>query len=224
MTNGPTSMRDPFIRNHQYNFIRNQADSLLKTLRSVADPTIQEAVRAGAQAKVAELFTGLTDYRRALLESIAVMKTADDFQSYLKALEPYRAAFPWITEEQLRKLFPKNKKLKLPDLAQIDLRCVSYLSWTDIQANRMFLVYYEDGQFVGVEGRFTATNKKSYCFACNRYEELALFSAVTRKRPADASSDYYKSVGNYVCLNGRECNKNITDMASLEKFIHSVLE
>ena len=215
-------MQDPFIRNHHYNFIRDQAETVLRAIRTVSDPKIVESVRTGAQAKVSELFTGLTDYRKALLESIAVMKTADDIQSYLQALEPYRAAFPWITEQQIRKLFPKNKKLKLPDFAQIDLRRVTYLSWIDNQTNKMFIVYEAGGQFVGVEGRYTDTNKKSYCFACNRYEELALFSAVSKKRPANASSDYYKSVGNYICLNGHDCNKNITDVSSLEKFIELV--
>lgn len=221
---GLNAMQAPFIRNHQYNFIRDQAEIVLRTLRTVNDPMIAESVRSSAQAKVAELFTGLTDYRKALLESIAVMKKADDFQSYLQALEPYRVAFPWITEQQLRKLFPKNKKLKLPDLAQIDLRRVTYLSWTDIQTNKMFLVYEAGGQFVGVEGRYTDTNTKSYCFACNRYEELVLFSAISKHRPEDAASDYYKSVGNYICMNGHDCNKNITDVSSLEKFIESVTE
>jgi len=221
---GLIAMNEPFIRNHQYNCIRDQAESVLKTLRTVNDPMIVESVRSGAQAKIAELFTGLTDYRKALLESIAVMKTADDFQSYLKALEPYRVAFPWITEQQLRKLFPKNKKLKLPDFAQIDLRRVTYLSWIDIQTNKMYIVYEADGQFVGVEGRYTDTNMKNYCFACNRYEELVFFSAISKQRPADATSDYYKSVGNYICLNGHDCNKNITDVSSLERFIASVTE
>lgn len=216
-------MCEPFIRNEQYNFIRNQADAVLRALRSVGDPKILESVRFNAQAKVAELFPHIKDSRKALLESIADLKTADDFHHYLQALEPYLAEFPPITGKQLQKLFPKNKKLKLPDLSQIDFRRVSYLSWTDISTNKMFIVYHNGEQFVGVEGRFTATSKKSYCFACNRYEELALFSAISKKRPAHALPDYYKSVGNYICLNSRDCNKNMTDVSSLEKFIDSVL-
>ncbi|TJY41755.1 elongation factor G-binding protein [Cohnella pontilimi] len=216
-------MCEPFIRNHQYNFIKNQADSVLHALRTVGDPKILESVRSSAQTKAAELFPDVTDNRKTMLESISSLKTADDFQKYLQALEPYIIEFPLITEKQIRKLFPKNKKLKLPDLSQIDLRYVSFLSWTDISTNKMFIVYHTGGQFVGVEGRYTATHKKSYCFVCNRYEELALFSAVSKKRPAHASSDYFKSVGNYICIHGHECNRNVTDVSSLEKFIDSVL-
>lgn len=196
---------------------------MLHALRSVGDPKVVETVRFSAQTKVAELFPDIQDSRRGLLESISDLRTADDFQTYMQALEPYRRGFPPITEKQLQKLFPKNKKLKLPDLTQIDLRCISYLSWTDIATNKMFIVYHRDGQFVGVEGRYTTTNKKSYCFACNSFEQLVLFSAISKKRPAHALPDYYKSVGNYICMSGHECNKNITDVSALEKFIGSVL-
>lgn len=217
------SMCEPFIRNHHYNFIKNQANSVLYALRTVGDPKILESVRFSAQTKVAELFPDVTDERKKILESISDLKTAEDFHQYLQSLEPYLTEFPQITETQIRKLFPKNKKLKLPDLAQIDFRYVSYLSWIDISTNKMFIVYHMNGQFVGVEGRYTATNKKSYCFACNKIEELVLFSAVSKKRPAHASPDYYNSVGNYLCMNGHECNANMTDVSSLEKFIDSVL-
>jgi len=217
-------MNEPFIRNHHYNFIKNQANAVLYTLRTVGDPKIVESVRLGAQAKVTELFPGLADTPRALLESIADLRTADDFLAYQQALEPYLLPFPRITDQQIRKLFPKNKKLKLPDLTTLDLRYVSYLSWSDIATQKMFIVYpAANGTFTGLEGRFTPTQKKSYCFLCNQFEEVALFSAVSRKRPAHASPDYYQSVGNYLCLSGQECNSNITDVTALEKFIHNVL-
>jgi len=216
-------MCEPFIRNHQYNFIKNQADSVLYALRTVGDPKILASVRLSAQTMVTELFPDVKDSRRTMLESISELITADDFQKYLQSLEPYLIPFPQITEKQIRKLFPKNKKLRLPNLEPIDFRYVSYLSWTDIAINKMFIVYHDGEQFAGVEGRFTPTNKKSYCFVCNRYEELALFTAITKKRPANASSDYYKSVGNYICLHGHECNKNMKDVSSLERFIGSVL-
>ncbi len=38
-------MNTPFIRNHQYNVIKKQAEFLLKTLRAVADRSVLETVR-----------------------------------------------------------------------------------------------------------------------------------------------------------------------------------
>lgn len=217
-------MCEPFIRNCQYNVIKNQADTVFRAIRTVGDPKVLESVRLTAVAKVEELFPEVRDSRKTMLQSIAGLKTAENFHDYIQALEPYMLEFPHITEKQLQKLFPKNKKLRLPDLTQIDFRYVSYLNWTDISTNKMFIVYHNGEQFVGVEGRFTPTNKKSYCFVCNRLEELVLFSAISKKRPAHALPDYYKSVGNYICVNGHNCNKNITDVSALEAFIGSVLD
>lgn len=132
------------------------------------------------------------------------------------------AEFPQLTEKQIRKLFPKNKKLALPDLS-VDYRFVTYLGWVDISSTKLFIVYPLDGQVVGIEGKYTPTHKKIVCFLCNRHSETALFTAVSKARPAHASPDYYKAVGNYMCLDSRECNKHITNVDALEKFIRSVI-
>jgi hypothetical protein len=58
---------------------------------------------------------------------------------------------------------------------------------------------------------------------CNYHEEVALFTAVTKWNPASATPGYYRAIGNYLCVNSEACNKNITDVAVLEKFIEGVL-
>ncbi|MBA2937665.1 FusB/FusC family EF-G-binding protein [Paenibacillus sp. CGMCC 1.16610] len=216
-------MCEPLIRNHQFNFIKKQAGILEHALKTNADPKVLESVRYSSESKIYELFPDATDNQKQMLETIFKLKAAEDFQKHLKALEPHLMEFPPISAKQILKLFPKNKKLKLPDLSAIDYRYVTYLSWIDIATNKLFIVYHLNGQFVGVEGKYTPTNKKGFCFLCNRYEELALFTAISKKRPAHTTPDYYKAVGNYLCMNGQECNKNLTDVASLEKFIDTVI-
>lgn len=215
-------MCKPFIRNYQYNVIKQSANSVIQAYQTINDPKVLDSVRFNAQTKVLEQFPEVTAEHKTMLESIEALRSPNDVQKYLTELEPFLMEFPAITESQLRKLFKKNKKLKLPDLEQIDFRFVTYMSWIDISSNKMFLVYEKDGQHIGIEGRFTETNKKSYCFACNRYEKLVLFSAVSKKRPAHASQDYFKSVGNYICINSQDCNRNITSVSTLEAYIESV--
>lgn len=212
-----------FIRNHQYNVIKKQAGIMQNALRTIADPKVLESVRFGTESKIVEMFPDVTDVRKQMLEEISTLKTTEDFQKYLREFEPYLLEFPQVTAKQIQQLFPKNKKLKIPDLSAIDNRYLTYLSWSDISTNKMFLVYQLNGQFIGVEGKYTPTNKKGFCFLCNRHEELSFFSAISKKRPANSSPDYYKAVGNYLCLDSHECNKNITDIASLEKFIDTVI-
>ncbi|GAB6989101.1 FusB/FusC family EF-G-binding protein [Paenibacillus pini] len=213
-------MSTPFIRNHQYNVIKKQTDFLLKTLRTVADRKVLETVRYRAATNIIEAIPSLTIEQQQMLEQISTFETAFDFQRYLSSLEPFLEPYPTITVKEIQKLFPKNKKLKIPDLQSIDFRYVTYLSWVDIATNRLFIVYPFEGQFIGIEGRITPTNKKGYCLFCNRHQELAFFLVKTKH--ANASPDDYSAVGQYVCMDNHKCNQSITETGLLEKFILTV--
>jgi hypothetical protein len=213
----------PFISNHQYNLIRRQAERLLQARKTVTDPKVVEAVCCSVLLAIAEEFPAATESHKQALDAVSAVTTAGELQVYLQSLQPYMAAFPQLTDKALKKLFPKVKKLRGPNLEALDRRYVTYIGWADIAMNKMFLVYDLLGQLVGIEGNLTPVGKKSVCFVCNRYEEVALVSAVTKSRPAHASPDYYKSVGNYMCVDSSVCNRNITNVAALEKFVQAVL-
>lgn len=213
-------MSTPFIRNHQYNVIKKQTEFIQKTLNTVADLRVLETVRYRAVTNIVEAFPDLTESQQQLLEQISTLETANDFQTYLSALDSYLEPYPPITLKQIQKLFSKNKKLKVPDLSSIDFRYVTYLNWIDIATNKLFIVYPFEGQFIGIEGRITPTHKKGYCLFCNRHQELAYISVKTK--PANASPDNISSIGQYVCMESGRCNQSITDTSSLEKFILSV--
>ncbi|WP_053375980.1 FusB/FusC family EF-G-binding protein [Paenibacillus sp. FJAT-27812] len=215
-------MSNPFIRNHQYNLIKKQVNLLQTACNTVSDPKVVEAVRSSAQIKSIEAFPEATELQKQHLEKISTLNKTEDFQHYLESLEPLMMPFAEVTAAQIKKLFHKVKKLKVPDLDAFDYRYVTYMGWRDIASNKLFLVYRLNGQLVGIEGKLTPTNKKSTCFLCNRHEEIALITAIAKK-PANASPDYYKAIGNYMCVNSDVCNKNITDTAALDKFISSLL-
>ncbi|USG65039.1 FusB/FusC family EF-G-binding protein [Brevibacillus ruminantium] len=215
-------MTEPFIRNHHYNFIRQQTEHLQKATATVTDAKVLEAVRYGAEAKVIDLFSSATSSQRELLGEISSLKAAGDFQKYLQALSPYLAPFPQVTEKQVKKLFPKNKKLKVPDLTVIDYQAVTYLGWVDIATNKLFIVYPLNGEIRGIEGRFTIAPKKNICSLCHGHGEVALFTAISKTRSVHTSPDYYKAIGNYICTNSHECNKRITDVKALERLIQEI--
>jgi len=215
-------MVKPFIRNHQYNLIMKQAKLLQTACNTVSDPKVVEAVRYSTQTKIIDAFPDATDLQKHDLEKLATLNRPEEFQHYLQSLQPLMTEFTQVTAAQIKKLFPKVKKLKIPDLTDIDYRYVTYLGWSDIASNKLFLVYYFEGQLVGIEGKITPANKKSICFLCNRHEQVALFTAITKSRPANASPDYYKAIGNYMCVNSEACNSNITDVTVLEKFISNL--
>lgn len=213
-------MNTPFIRNHQLNVIKKQTDFLQNTLRTVADWRVLETVRYTAAATVVNAFSELTAEQRQMLEQISSFESGYDFQRFLDSLEPLMVPYPDITLKQIQKLFPKTKKLRVPDLNTIDFRYLTYLSWVDIAANKLFIVYPHHGQFIGIEGRLIPTNKKGYCLFCNRHQELAFLSVSTK--PVHALQDNIASVGQYVCMDNHVCNHSITSTEALEKFILSV--
>lgn len=217
-------MNQPFIRNHQYNLIKRQAGLLRKACETAVDPKVIESVRADVELRVSEAFPHATESERLTLGKLWTLRLGEEFESYLRSLPPFLEPFAPVTDAQLKKLFPKVKKLRTPDCAAIDFRYVTYLGWSDLAANKLFLVYRLDGQLVGIEGRMTPTNKKGTCFLCNRQEEVALFTAITKSKPPGASPDYYKAIGNYLCVNSEACNHNITDVTALEKFLREVVK
>ncbi|REK77638.1 FusB/FusC family EF-G-binding protein [Paenibacillus paeoniae] len=214
-------MNTPFIRNHHYNLIIKQVELLQQACATVSDKRVVESVRYSAQSNILEALPNASELHQQLLNQLSGLHTAEQFQHYLQSLEPYRTGFPQVTGKQVAKLFPKVKKMKLPDLAAIDYRNVTYLGWLDVGTGRMFLIYHLDDQFVGLEGRFTPS-RKGVCFLCNRHEELALFTAVTKVKPANASPDYYKAIGNYLCVDSEACNRNIRDVTVLENYVRAV--
>lgn len=217
-------MFEAFIANDQYNTIKKQANAILSAVRNTSDPKVIASIKANAEAEVLAMFPHASSEQKALLREIVNIRTPEDYTRLMRALEAHVTVFPYVTKDQIAKLFPKNKKLTLPDLAAIDFRFLSYLSWLDVATNKMFIVYPLDGKLVGIEGRYTQANKKNYCFICRKFEEIGLFTAVAKKRPANSSPDYYKSLGNYMCMDGHDCNRNLTDRSALESFIRTVIE
>lgn len=213
-------MITPFIRNHQYNVIKKQAKFILQTLRTVADRRVLETVRYRAVMNIVEVFPSLTENQKKILEQISTFELEHEFQTYLIELELYLDAYPSITEKQIQKLFPKNKKLKIPDLRDLDFRYMTYLRWVDVASNKLFIIYPYDGQFIGVEGRITPTHKKGFCLFCNQHHELAYFSVKTKT--VNGSPDNYSMIGHYVCMESHDCNQSITDTGALEKFVLSL--
>jgi Elongation factor G-binding protein, N-terminal/FBP C-terminal treble-clef zinc-finger len=215
-------MNTPFIRNHQYNLIKKQVGQLQHACNNGADPKVIEAVEFNALCKISDSFPELTDLQKHTLEKFVGLRKTEEFQQYFFSLEPYLEAFSQVTGKQIQKLFPKNKKLKTPNLNVIDHHKISYLGWVDIATQKLFIVYHLNGQTVGIQGRYTPASK-GVCFLCNGIGDVALFSAITKYKPANASPDYYKAIGNYMCVDSDECNKKITEVTVLEKFLHDVL-
>jgi len=215
-------MSKRFIGNHQFNLIRKQANLFVQAFRAASAPHVAESVRDDVKYRIWSAFPDATEQEFRLLENVKEARTEEEVREGLRSLEPYLTEFPRLTNQRLRKLFPKVKKWNPPDLSAVDYRRLTYLSWTDIASGRMFLICEKNGQLVGIEGRFTPLHQKSVCFLCGRHSEVVLFSAISKVKPAHAPSDYYKAVGNYLCRDCEFCNRNFAGVAALDRFVREV--
>lgn len=146
-----------------------------------------------------------------------------EFDQYIQQLSNHLIPFGKITEQQLKKLFPKTKKLKVPDLSSLPLKPITYLSWSDISLNKKFIVYNLNEKLVGIECKYTLINKNNICSFCNCFGQVTFISTITKAKKAK-NPDYYKAIGNYICFNSDECNKRITNVAYLTTFLENSLK
>lgn len=212
---------EPFIYNHQFNGIKRHTDFLQREYNSATDRKVLDAVIHSTEGHVAELLGHLTDEQSGLITPLFKRLSKVEYEQKLDVLSPYTIAFPTVAEAAIKKLFPKAKKLKLPDFSTIDVNSLTYLGWIDIATTKLYMVYVRNEKLVGIECRYTITNKKSVCSLCNSYGQVALVTAIAKTKGA-SSPDYYKAVGNYMCVDSVQCNKQITDITSLEAFIGQI--
>lgn len=208
---------EPFIRNDQYNVIKEQARLLVNSHSTVIDTAVLNALESLALEKVMEVFTEITPEQKQLLTSIVHVTGKEEAIEFFNRVRPYLVPFPKVSEQTLNELFPKAKKLKASSINNVDLKEVSYLSWIDKNTNKKFLVAQRENELVGLQGTFTGSKQQGICSLCNNQEEVGMF--VTG---SSGPRDEFISRGNYICKNSQTCNHNITTLENLNKFVDRV--
>ncbi|AIY06839.1 hypothetical protein Plano_2874 [Planococcus sp. PAMC 21323] len=203
-----------FIRNDQYNFIKDQTKILLTAQTSTNDAEVLNVLRHLAHEKVQKLFPTLTDAQKKVLEPLVKVKELAEAEVFLGQLQPYLIPFKAVTEQDLKKLFPKAKKLKGPKVEAINFHKTSYLGWTE-SSNLRYLVADVNDQFVGIQGSTTRSQKRGVCSVCKCHSEVGLFIAKTKT----SGNDQFIKRGNYICQDAGVCNNNMKSLDQLAEFI-----
>jgi hypothetical protein len=206
---------EPFMLSDQYNFVRLQTQHLVNGHATVNDSGVLDALKALVKEKVFNMFEELNEEQMELLDPIVAIEEKAQAEAFLEKLNPYVIPFKTVSEQTVKKLFPKAKKLKLPDMESINFKELSYFGWDDKGSNKKYIIAPRDNKLVGLHGAFRSSNKKGICALCNRHEEVGMFMAEVK-----ASSDgTYTKRGNYICCDSWACNRNITNRGKLDDFI-----
>ena len=177
----------PFIFPHHYNFIKWQVQNLLNAYTGSTDLNVIQARKDIAQESVFQLLS----------------------------LSPYVVPFPAVTEQAIKKMYPKIKKLKPPVTAELPYAELSYISWFDNGADKKYIIAYYSDKLIGIHGTFTPMAKKGICAICNKVSDIGMFVLEAR----GASDGTYLKKGNYLCQDSTACNQNIRSLDKLHEFL-----
>jgi hypothetical protein len=207
---------EPFIRADQFQFIKRQTEQLVNGYASVNDKKVLNALKSLVYDKVTTLLPNMSIEQQQLVEPIAKVEDSVKADNYLSTLKPYVIPFKKVTEQTVKKLFPKAKKLKLPSfIHDLDLQEISYLGWDDKGTNKKYMITLQSKGFIGLEGTFTPASKKGICTICNRHSQVGLFMSEIK---GTVQGTYIRR-GNYICQDNLKCNQHVTSLEKLEEFI-----
>ncbi|WJY27582.1 MULTISPECIES: FusB/FusC family EF-G-binding protein [Sporosarcina] len=214
-------MTEKFIRNEQYNYISKQVAAMRQSTKPHLTPAVRNSIIALSADRILSCIPGLTAEQERLLD-FTPYKTIEEYDHGLSRLAAYRLPFPEVTDPQLKKLFPKRKKLKLPDLTEFDLEQTTYLGWNDSRSNRKYLLYILDGRLEGLECSYSPNILHNTCSICHQQGPVTLVTTVTKERKAN-NPDYYRTIGNFICTDSIACNRAITSTDYLERLFKEAL-
>lgn len=206
-----------FIRNDQYNFIKRQVHQLVYGHATVNDQHVIGALESLSIERVDELFTELSNEQKEMLNRMENITEKETAEQFLLELEPYIIPFNEPSEQRMKKLFPKVKKLKLPKEG-LDYTKMTYLSFDDIGTKKRYIVAPAKKGFIGLAGTYEESQIKQICAICNRLTTVILFMTKTK---GEAIGTYTKK-GNYICKDAENCNHHLLTLEKLHDFVENL--
>ncbi|WP_270893783.1 FusB/FusC family EF-G-binding protein [Listeria welshimeri] len=208
-----------FIEPYQYNFIKYQLANVSRAYRSANDTSTLKALKSLTEEKINELFpANVLEDHKELFSELHTITSTKEAEPFLEDLKAYVIPFISPSDVKLKKIFAKTKKLKIPTWSKLDMRDYTFYGWNDIAQQRKYIVTYEDGNLVGVQGTISNEIQKGVCTICHTHSKVSLFMAKTRS----ASDGIYTTNGNYICHDSDVCNQQIKDRETLDEFIEVV--
>ncbi|WP_342558407.1 FusB/FusC family EF-G-binding protein [Metasolibacillus sp. FSL K6-0083] len=210
-------MMTPFLTVAEVRLIEQQLVKIVNAKASSKDMNILSTVRELAIVALNEKMP-FVENQETLRKAIETVDDRLDVTLFIENLQIYTIPFKQISEQDIEKLFKKEKKLKMPNLSKIDWRGISYLSWQDSGTHRQYIIIEHENDFIGLRGTISDANTKGVCAICNEHSNVHLFTAKVK-----GQADAYKSYSQYICADAAYCNRHLKDYKKLIQFVESNL-
>lgn len=206
------------LQPYEYWYSKQQLSELVNAYHSVNDKQVIQSLQALMKERTGELFQrhpDLAAYWPVLMDTNLTRK---QFETVFDELKAFVVPMKQPSAKQIDKIFRKVKKMYYPPLDSLDFRTMTFLGWNDPGTNRKYLLREKEGRLQGVYGSFRPDVQKGHCAICNQISTVGLFLATTK---ASADGTYTKK-GNYICSNSEQCNQQVTQLETLERFWQTV--
>ncbi|MFP7494601.1 FusB/FusC family EF-G-binding protein [Terribacillus saccharophilus] len=208
-----------FIRNDQYNVIARQVSHIINAQATVNHADTMDGVRLHAYSKVEAMLPEMTEEQKTLLHRLFELEDELEAEAFLAELKQYIIPFRRVSKKTVEKLFPKAKKLQMPDFDALDFQRLSYIGWFDTRAHKQHLIVAYQGKLKGISGVLDNSCIQGICSICNCLDDVSLF--VTRVK---SGKETYVNRGNYICKDSQSCNEQLTDIGKLETFLNHLYQ
>lgn len=204
-----------FMSTVQYQIVKKQAKKIFNAHTSSKDPNVIQAVQGLAQEEINSQLTFADIEQQLILQPMFELKTKEQMEHFFNDIKVYVKPFERPTDSEIKKLFPKDKKLKLPKFENIDWKEITYLSWFDSGTNRKYIVYREEGVLKGVRGVYSTSEKMGICSVCNRHSKVGMLMV----SKSGTTLGTYTKRGNYICEDSASCNEALTEIEKFYEFV-----
>lgn len=134
-----------------------------------------------------------------------------------------------VTREQLKELFKKVKKLRLPkDLENLDFADLKYLGWLDETDRVYYLVYNYKDRLTGLKLDALRCSQKplqrGFCEFCHKHRkrnDILLIDTKTKMLPKGVN---FRTRGTYICSDPLMCNQDLKNADEVDRFFYMILE
>ncbi|MFJ8511393.1 FusB/FusC family EF-G-binding protein [Lysinibacillus xylanilyticus] len=207
----------PFLTVANYNLLDQQMNKIIHTLATTKDKNVIQAVHGIVESEITAKLA-LSTSEAQLIEQLFNVTDRAQVEAYLEQLKPYVIPFKAVTASTLKSLFKKEKKLKLPNLEEMNFQEICYLAWDDPGTHRKYVVLEQDEKLKAIKGTYSNNTTKGICALCNRHSDVGLYTTSVKGQVVGTFTSY----SNYICADSQTCNRHVTDIEKTIAFFERI--
>lgn len=209
-----------FISNHQYNEIKRLMQYFQHVLKFSGDKVIIAAAKEIKNEEIKGMFSNQPE-NHILQVDIGSVNEPEDVDIYLKRIEEFTFGIMPVSENQIRKLFKKEKKFKTPTILVSERK--SYYGWVDQGKNKLYVAYWLKDELIGMicNIKKTHVSNSNMCSICGYMDDSNEVVSVS-VRCKTLGKDNYHVIGFNICKDSSGCNSRITSVQPLENLLKKV--